>query len=126
MSNMKTIFAVDDSDSNLYLLSQALDTQYRVLTLPSAAKMFAILEKVTPDLILLDIEMPEMNGFEALERLKANNSYSGIPVVFLSGYIDDEIKARGLELGVADFVSKPFVIPTLLNSIEAQLSKQDK
>jgi len=56
---MKTIFAVDDSDSNLSLAKKALEEHYRILTMPSAAKMFALLEKITPDLILLDIEMPE-------------------------------------------------------------------
>ena len=125
MNTRKTIFAVDDSDSNLYVLNQALDGQYRVMTMLSAAKMFTLMEKVKPDLILLDIEMPGMNGFEALERLKANHSYAGIPVIFLSGYFDDTIKARGLQLGVADFVSKPFVASALMDCIQKQLSKQE-
>jgi putative two-component system response regulator len=69
---MKTIFAVDDSDTNLATAKKALEGRYRVLTMPSAAKMFALLEKISPDLILLDIEMPEMDGFDALLRLKSD------------------------------------------------------
>jgi len=70
----KTIFVVDDKDTNLSMAKEALKEQYRVMTLPSAAKMFALIEKITPDLILLDIEMPEMDGFEALHPLKENDA----------------------------------------------------
>jgi len=87
----------------------------------SAAKMFALLEKVTPDLILLDIEMPEMSGFEALICLKANPSHKNIPVIFLTGYTDDSVEARGFELGVVDFIAKPFSTPVLLNRIKMHL-----
>jgi putative two-component system response regulator len=60
------IFVVDDSDTNLAVANDALKEHYKVMTLPSADKLFTMLKKVTPDLSLLDIEMPEMNGFEAL------------------------------------------------------------
>jgi len=118
---MKTVFVVDDSDTNLLTVEESLEDHYRVMTIPSAAKMFAFLEKMTPDLILLDIEMPEMNGFEALERLKANPSYADIPVIFLTGYIDDAIEARSRELGAADIITKPFSAPVLLERITAYL-----
>jgi len=82
---MKTIFVVDDSDTNLTMAESALEDQYRVMTMPSAASMFKFLDKVVPDLILLDIEMPDMNGFEALKKLKSENAWSEIPVIFLTG-----------------------------------------
>jgi len=66
---MKTIFAVDDSDTNLSVVKKALEKHYRIFTMPSAVKMFALLKKITPDLILLDIEMPEMDGSEALKKI---------------------------------------------------------
>jgi len=116
---MKTIFVVDDSDTNLMTAEEALEDQYRVMTIASGAKMFEFLEKMIPDMILLDIEMPQMNGFEALERLKANPSYAGIPVLFLTGFIDDAIKTRSRELGAADIIIKPFSAPALLECIEA-------
>jgi putative two-component system response regulator len=118
---MKTVFVVDDSDTNLLTAEESLEDYYQVMTIPSAAKMFAFLEKLTPDMILLDIQMPEMNGFEALERLKANPSYNGIPVIFLTGFIDDEIEARSRELGVLDIITKPFSASALLERIEARL-----
>jgi len=118
---MKTIFAVDDSDTNLSVVKKALEKSYRVLTMPSAAKMFTLLEKIAPDLILLDIEMPEMDGFEALIYLKSNLLYKDIPVIFLTSYTDDAIEARGFELGVVDFITKPFSTPVLINRIKTHL-----
>ena len=118
----KTIFVVDDVDTNLSSAKEALKEHYRVMTLPSAAKMFALLDKITPDLILLDIEMPEMDGFEALSRLKTINAYIDIPVIFLTGMTDPSVEVRGFELGVVDFVTKPFSSPVLLNRIKTHLS----
>ena len=118
----KTIFVVDDRDTNLSMAKEALKEQYRVMTLPSAAKMFALLEKITPDLILLDIEMPEMDGFEALQRLKNNASQADIPVIFLTGMTDASVEVRGFQLGVIDFVTKPFSAPVLINRIKTHLN----
>jgi len=117
----KIIFVVDDNDTNLSMAKEALKEQYRVMPLPSAAKMFTLIEKITPDLILLDIEMPDIDGFEALSRLKANNSLSDIPVIFLTSMTDSAVEARGFQLGVVDFISKPFSAPVLLNRIKSHL-----
>jgi putative two-component system response regulator len=119
---VKTIFVVDDSDTNLSTAETVLEAQYRVMTMPSAAKMFKLLEKIRPDLILLDINMPEMNGMEALQRLKANFLYSGIPVIFLTAMTDDAVEAHGFELGAIDFIIKPFSGPVLLNRIKTHLN----
>ncbi|MCL2768334.1 MAG: response regulator [Synergistaceae bacterium] len=115
----KTIFVVDDNNTNLSLAEKALQDQYRVITLPSAAKMFKFLEKTTPNLILLDIEMPEMDGFEALSRLKENNV--DIPVIFLTSLLDAEVEVKGFQLGVIDFITKPFSAPVLINRIKTHL-----
>ena len=117
----KTIFVVDDNDTNLSMAKEALKEQYQVMTLPSAAKMFVLIEKVTPDLILLDIEMPEMDGFEALHILKENAVWADIPVIFLTGMTDAAVEVRGFQLGVVDFITKPFSSPVLLNRIETHL-----
>jgi len=117
----KTIFVVDDNDTNLSMAEEALEEQYRVMTLPSAEKMFALLEKIMPDMILLDIEMPDMDGFEALHLLKGNEAYADIPVIFLTSMTDEKIEARGFELGVIDFIGKPFSAPVLINRIKAHL-----
>jgi len=118
---MKTIFVVDDSDTNLSMAEAVLEDQYRVMTMPSAAKMFMLLEKIIPDLILLDIEMPVMDGFETLSKLKSEVLWQDIPVVFLTGRNDAEVEARGLEMGAVDFVTKPFSAPVLLNRIKTHL-----
>ena len=119
---LKTIFIVDDNDINLSVAKEALKNHYRVMTLPSAAKMFALIERIMPDLILLDIEMPEMDGFQALQQLKSDPVQSGIPVMFLTSMTDAAIEARGFELGVVDFVAKPFSAPVLLNRIKSHLN----
>ena len=117
----KTIFVVDDNDINLSMADEALKEYYRVLTLPSAVKMFALLERIKPDLILLDIKMPDMDGFEALRRLKENSSFADIPVIFLTGMTDAEVEVRGFQMGVIDFIAKPFSAPLLLNRIKIHL-----
>jgi len=118
---MKSIFIVDDSDTSLLLAKEALKEHYRVLTMSSAARLFKLLEKFIPDLILLDIEMPEMDGFETLQKLKSNNYYKDVPVIFLTNYREDSIESFGFELGVVDFISKPFSTPVLVNRIKTQL-----
>ena len=121
----RTIFVVDDNDTNLSVAKEALKDQYRVMTLPSAAKMFTLIEKVNPDLILLDIEMPEMDGFEALTLLKASPILSDIPVIFLTSMTDSAVEVRGFQLGVIDFITKPFSEPVLLNRIKTHLNIDD-
>jgi len=122
---LKTIFVVDDTDSNLAKAEEALEGHYQVITLPSAAKMFTFLEKVIPDLILLDIKMPEMDGFEALQLLKSNDSFGSIPVIFLTASSDEATEVRGFEMGVIDFIAKPFSGPVLLKRLETHLNIDD-
>ena len=119
----KLIFVVDDNDTNLVMAKEALKEYYRVMTMPSAKKMFGLLEKITPDLILLDIEMPEMDGFEALQLLKGNSAQANIPVIFLTGIKNSSVEARGFDLGVTDFITKPFSISTLRNRIKTYLNE---
>lgn len=118
---MKVIFVVDDNDTNLTRAKQALAQEYKVYTVPSAAKMLTLIKKVTPDLILLDIEMPEMDGFAALELLQADSRLAGIPVVFLTAKNDEATEIHGFERGAVDFVTKPFSAPVLRKRIEQHI-----
>ncbi|MDR0325814.1 MAG: response regulator [Oscillospiraceae bacterium] len=119
---LKTIFVVDDNDTNLTVAENVLEKHHRVITMSSAARMFVLLEKFKPDLILLDIKMPGMDGLEALRRLKSNASYMDVPVMFLTGVSDTSAEAAyGFELGAVDFVTKPFSPPVLLNRIQTHL-----
>ena len=117
----KIIYVIDDSDTNLSTAENALEDFYTVVTVPSGKRAIELLEKIIPQLILLDIEMPEMNGFQVLEYLRASK-YSNIPVMFLTATIDDEIKARALQMGVVDFITKPFSKPALLDKIRLYIN----
>ncbi|MCL2087568.1 MAG: response regulator [Oscillospiraceae bacterium] len=110
----KMIFVVDDNATNLAAAAAELENDYRILTIPSADKMFRLLGKKRPDLILLDIEMPEMDGFEAIVRLKESDEFKDIPVVFLTGHKGVDIANRALELGGLSVVEKPFAAGSLL------------
>ena len=121
MNLNRTVFIVDDNDTSMALAEEALGQHYRIMTVPSAKKMFSLLEWIIPDLILLDIEMPEMDGFEALEKLSSIAEYENIVVIFLTDQADPDSEARGLELGAADFITKPFTKHVLLRRIQMRL-----
>ena len=121
-NSVKTIFVVDDNDVNLTKAKRALEGHYRVLTVPSADKMFNLIKKITPDLILLDIEMPEMDGFAALQKMKESEDLEKIPVVFLTASNDDDVEAKGFKMGAVDFITKPFSPSVLLNRLETHLN----
>jgi putative two-component system response regulator len=118
---MKTIFVVDDNFSVLAEAEKFLEKDYIVVTLQSAESMFTVLEKVVPDMILLDIVLLGMSGMEALQKLKANEKYQSIPVIFLTGLTDDNTEILGISLGVSDFVCKPFSEAILLNRVKNYL-----
>jgi putative two-component system response regulator len=122
---MKIVFVVDDSDTSLSIAKRALENQYRVLTMSSGARMLKFLEKIIPDLIILDIQMPEMDGFEAIKILKSRPLFADIPVMFLTSSSDSDIEAKGFELGAVDFILKPFSALVLLNRIKMQLDIED-
>jgi len=118
---MKIIFIVDDNATNLITAKTVLEDEYKTYAIPSAAKMFQMLEKITPNLILLDIEMPEMGGFEAIKTLKSNNETKDIPVIFLTASADSENRSEGLSLGAIDYISKPFIPNILLQRINENI-----
>jgi putative two-component system response regulator len=117
----KMIMLVDDSISNLKIGKNALSDVYDVFTLPSAGKMLELLERKTPDMILLDINMPEMNGYEAIKALKSNPATRDIPVIFLTAKSDSGSELEGLSLGAIDYISKPFSPPLLRKRLEVHL-----
>jgi len=118
----KTVFIVDDSEINLTIANEALKEKYRVITIQSASGMFSRLKAVKPDIILLDIEMPKTDGFEALGRLKNDSSYADIPVIFVTGERDEAIEVRGFQMGAVDFITKPFSPPVLQKRIATHLN----
>jgi putative two-component system response regulator len=122
LSGRRTILIVDDDATNLSVLSRLLRPQYRVRAANSGTNALrAVSTDPRPDLILLDIMMPGISGYEILERIKADPTTTDIPVIFLTALTGDEDEERGLQLGAADYVTKPIKSGILLRRVEAQL-----
>jgi len=117
----KLIILVDDNLVNLKNGINILEERYAVATAPSAKKLFALLENCSPDLILLDVEMPEMSGYEAIIILKDKPETRNIPVIFLTGKTESDDELEGLSLGAIDYIAKPFNPILLLKRIEVHL-----
>ena len=114
----KLIILVDDSPANLRIGKNVLKEKYTVATAPSAEKLFELLENNHPELILLDINMPEMDGYSAIQVLKSKPETRDIPVIFLTGMAGSEDEEKGRTLGAIDYVTKPFNPPALIACIE--------
>ena len=121
MFTMKRILVVDDNLPLLRQISSHLSGKYEVFLAKSGASALDICVTEKPDLILLDVEMPEMDGFEVISRLKNLNHLSWIPVIFLTASHDPEIHIRALELGARDFITKPAEKSVLIHRIELHL-----
>lgn len=117
-ADRKLIFLVDDCDTTLVLGRRALSESYNVITLNSGARLFEALTKVTPSLIILDMEMPEMNGLEVITVLKDNPASAHIPVIFLTARVDEERELMGIDLGALDYIAKPISAPRLQKRME--------
>ena len=125
MEKTKHILIVDDVTTNLKCAAEVLQDHYKLSMAKSGAQALNFLQKVKPDLILLDIRMPEMDGYETLERIKANPDTATIPVVFLT--VDDqrESEIKGLKMGAMDFILKPFEPDVMLSRIDKILQIED-
>lgn len=120
----KSILIVDDIADNISMLSEIL-TDYRLLAATTGAKALDLVKKKRPDLILLDIEMPEMNGFEVCSFLKQEAETKDIPIIFLTGRDDKQDTVRGFELGAADYITKPYDPAELKVRVNTQLELGD-
>jgi PAS domain S-box-containing protein len=117
-----TILVVDDAPSNLQLLHGILSKRgYQVQLAADGVEALQVAQTIAPDLILLDIQMPELDGYQVCEQLKANEQTRSIPIIFLS--VTDEVadKVKAFAMGAADFMSKPFATQELVARIEHQL-----
>ena len=127
-ANRDVIVMVDDDITNLNVARNNLAGKYSIVTVPSGEKLFSLLEKITPSLILLDIEMPVMNGYEVMKKLKEDKKTVNIPVIFLTAKIDPASEIEGLSLGAIDYITKPFSRELLIKRIDLHLlfEKQKK
>lgn len=128
VSESKAVLVVDDQEQNLKIVGTVLKmTGYDVIPARSAQQAFQRLEARTPDLILLDVLMPEMDGLEACRKLKADPRWAELPVIFLSAADDKNLIVQALECGGVDYVTKPFNKAELLSRVRTHLAlKQAK
>ena len=117
----KTIFVVDDVEANLFAAEETLEEHYNVITAQSGRRAIELLEKIKPHLILMDIDMPDMDGFETLKYLKSKECFHDIPVIMLTGMSDIDSEVKGFEMGAVDFIAKPFSAPVLLNRVKLHI-----
>jgi putative two-component system response regulator len=117
----KRIALVDDDITSLALGKGIMSEHYDVVTIPSGEKLFQFLERVCPDLILLDVDMPVMNGYDTMRKLQSRPDTRDIPVIFLTSMSDTSSEIEGLSLGAVDYISKPFSPPLLLKRLELHL-----
>lgn len=115
MELQKTILAVDDTPSNINVVKGVLSSQYSIMAATNGPLALKILEMHQPDLVLLDIMMPEMDGYEVCEKIKANPKTRDIPVIFLTAKSDPHDEAKGLSIGAIDYITKP-ISPAILKA----------
>jgi len=118
-----TVLVVDDTADNLALMAALLKDSYRVKVVNHGEKGLAIANSAhPPDLILLDIMMPQIDGYEVCRRLKANPATCDIPVIFLTAKSDEEAEEKGFELGAVDYITKPISPPILLARVHNHIA----
>lgn len=122
---MKRILVVDDSAANLKFVENVLKDYYKLILVKSGEKALAYMEKNPVDLVLLDIMMPEMDGFEVFEKIKCLEQNQNVPVIFLTADADVDNEIKGLEMGAIDFVRKPFVPGVMRNRINHILELEE-
>lgn len=115
------VLVVDDTPENLTLMSELLAGSYRVKVANHGAKGLSIAAQSLPDLILLDIMMPEIDGYEVCRRLKADPATAEIPVIFLTAKSEQDDEQQGFDLGAVDYITKPISPPIVLARVRAQL-----
>jgi putative two-component system response regulator len=123
-ADRKKVLIVDDTPENIQVLMAILNNDYLIIAARNGAKALVLAKmEPVPDLILLDIRMPGMDGFEVCEKLKSDPKTSDIPVIFVTTMAAEEDERKGRALGAVDYITKPYSPSLLKASIRAQLSE---
>lgn len=122
MDTKQTVLIVDDTPDSIEILEGVLNDNYSIKAARNGKMALKIAEKTTPDIILLDIMMPEMDGYEVCKRLKSNPITKAIPVIFISAKGDAINEARGLEIGAVDYITKPISASIVLSRVKTHLA----
>ncbi len=122
----QTILIVDDEPMNINLLSSGFKNKFNIVIAKSGTQAIERLEKETVDLILLDINMPGMNGYSTCKKIKENMYTQNIPIIFITAKDDVEDEATGLDLGAVDYITKPFHLPIVKARVKTHLLLKHK
>ena len=126
-ADKRTVLVVDDTPANVALLSSVLKDEYQVKAAASGARALQILQEgPPPDIVLLDIMMPEMDGYEVLSRMRDDPRVREVPVIFVTAMAEAQDEQRGLELGAVDYITKPISPPIVLARVRSHLALSEK
>jgi CheY-like chemotaxis protein len=122
----KTILLVDDAPANIQVAREILKDAYKTRVATSGAKALELVKtSPPPDLLLLDVQMPEMDGYEVCRRLKADRSTQEIPVIFLTAMTEADDETKGFGVGAVDYIHKPFSAPVVLARVQTHLNLRE-
>lgn len=127
MDGKKTILAVDDENDVLLILKSSLQSEgFNVLTAASGPEALAAMETTIPDLVVLDLMMPEMTGFEVLTRMREKTELSAVPVIILTGASDKDKIREAINAGVSYYIVKPFEFHDLVSKVRLAISDAEQ
>jgi diguanylate cyclase (GGDEF)-like protein len=121
-----TILIVDDEKMNVDILGGILSQSYNLLIARDGTRALQLAREKTPDLILLDVLMPDMSGFEVIEKLKASSDTTNIPVIFITGLTASDDEEKGFFLGAVDYITKPFRKPIVKARVNTHIKIVDQ
>ncbi|SDK35843.1 putative two-component system response regulator [Maridesulfovibrio ferrireducens] len=122
----QTVLVVDDASNNIAIFSNILSPKYRVKAAKNGSKALQIAFETIPDIILLDIMMPEMDGYEVCRKLKQDPRTRNIPIIFVTAMVNVEDEAHGFEIGAVDYITKPVSPPIVLARVKTHLQLYDQ
>ena len=118
---IKKVLIVDDDKMNIIALAHFLKPDYEIIVAVDGASALEAAEKHVPDIILLDIIMPDMSGFDVLVKMRESETSKNIPVIFITGLNNAEVEEKGKSLGAVDYITKPFDKSTVKTKVKAHI-----
>jgi len=125
-SDRKTILVIDDMATILEHAKQILKDSYKVIPCTNGKQGLEIFDKMKPDLVLVDINMPDMDGFQVLSEIRSRKEGGKVPVIMMTTGLTNDIESAGFRCGVDDFVIKPFSQPAVLKRVSMQLAQNER
>jgi putative two-component system response regulator len=119
---LPTVLIIDDSPESIDVLRSVLGSEYRLRVAINGSKAIEISESLNPDIILLDVMMPEMDGYETCRRLKENANTANVPIIFVTTLSETESQLKGLELGAVDYITKPYTASLVRSRVRAHVA----